>query len=195
MLAYYAAERQRWPMLEVAVGAEEAEAGIRRLARRFGLSLKHVAIGFTSGRRWSRAGSHQITLNLDWAGWRTIAHEFAHTYYRRKYSFVRRYGHNEHGRAHRRLVDRFCAWIIEQGWHQGTLAHEVAVAEMARAAQQKEREIAAACPPPIEARIAHRQDQVARLTRKIKALSTRRTNALRSLRGLERQLAKSQVHP
>jgi len=193
MLAYYVAERQRWPMLEVAIGAEEAEAGIRRLARRFGLSLKHIEVGFTRGRRWSRAGSHSITLNLNWAGWRTIAHEFAHTYYRRKYSFTRRYGHNDHGRAHRRLVDRFCTWIIEQGWHQGTLAHEVALAEQEREVRQQAKEREAATPPPVEARIAHRQDQVARLTRKIKALSTRRTNALRSLRGLERQLAKAEA--
>jgi hypothetical protein len=197
-LRFYDDERERWAKLEggyalgkkARLGEEEAEAGIGRLANHFGLSLKQVDIGFTSGNRWSRAGRHNITLNLDWASWLTVAHELAHTYYRHKYSFERRRGHNEHGPALARIIDRFAAWIMEQGWHLGTLAHELAVAGEARAARRASAERAAATPEPVEARIARRRAQVKRLEAKLKGTATRLKKARRSLAALERSAAR-----
>jgi hypothetical protein len=172
------------------LGAEEAEAGIRRLANHFGLSLKQVEIRFTSGNRSSQAGRWDITLNLDRASWLTVAHELAHNYYRRKYSFERRQGRNEHGPALARIIDRFAAWIMEQGWHLGTLAHELAVAGEARAARRASAERAAATPEPVEARIARRRAQVKRLEAKLKGTATRLKKARRSLAALERSAAR-----
>lgn len=203
MLRYYDDERERWTKLEggyalgkkARLGPAEATAGIKRLANHFGLSLKDVDIDFTSGNRWSRAGGCHITLNLDWASWLTVAHEVGHTYYRRKYSWEYQKKHNAHGKAHARIVDRFAAWIMAQGWHEGTLAHEVALAETARAARQQERERAAATPEPIEARIARRRAQVKRLEAKLKGTTTRLKKARRSLAALERAAARGKQPP
>lgn len=217
-LRYYEDERARWAQLSMPMtwragrpyahgrmGEAEATTGIRRLAAKFGLPLtrrpaakfglppQRVEITFTHGRRHSCAGYHEININTDWSDWLVVAHEVAHTYYRRKYAFETRQGHNHHGRAHARIVDRFCAWIVEQGWHLGALAHEVALAEIEQARQHLQRERVAACPPPIEARIAHRQEQVRRLERKIKALTTRLKSARRSMGALERVKAKQEA--
>jgi hypothetical protein len=203
MLRYYDTERERWAKLEggyalgkkARLGPAEATAGIKRLANHFGLSLKNVDIDFTSGNRWSRAGGYHIILNLDWASWLTVAHEVGHCYYRRKYSWEYQKKHNAHGKAHARIVDRFAAWIMAQGWHEGALAHEVALAETARASRQQEHERAAATPPPIEARIARRRAQVKRLEAKLKGTTTRLKTARRSLAALERAAARVKEPP
>jgi hypothetical protein len=187
-LKYYDDERERWAALKGRVGQAEARLGVQLLARQFGLSLKYVAIKFTRGRRHSKGGRHVIILNLDWAGWRTIAHEVAHTYQASKLKTFTRW----HCKQHRKLTDRFCAWLVEQGWHQGALAHEVALAEIEREKREHEDRKAAATPPPIEHRIERREAQVRRLETRIKALTTRLKTARRSLSALQRVKAKQE---
>lgn len=206
-LKFYADEAARWPQLHLSPGHRyvdsagkthvrrnmdeaEVELGIRRLSRKFGLSLKHVGIEFTRGNRHSHAGRNVIRINMDFAGWLLIAHEVAHVYYRRKLAFETRDGRVEHGRRMAGIVDRFAAWIIQQRWHEGELAHEVALDEMAREARREHKERLAATPPPIEARIEHQAEQVTRLERKVKTLTTRLKTARRSLAALERQANK-----
>jgi len=186
---YYEDERVRWAVLHNPgrMGRDEAELGIRRLAANFGLSLKGVRVEFTSGRRWSRGGYGLIRTNMDNASWLLIAHEVAHCWIHRKHS---RRGPRCHNKAHRRVVDRFCAWILEQGWTEGSLAHEVALEGIQRKAQALEDRRSAAEPPPIDDRIARRQVQVKRLETRIKALGTRLKTALRSLSALRRVKAK-----
>jgi hypothetical protein len=118
---------------------------------------------------------------MDHATWLLVAHEVAHTYTQVRMSPARR-GHGWHNRVHRRITDRFATWITAQGWQDGTLAQEMAVAEASAPAPVRE----AATPPPIEARIAQRERQVKRLTTKIRALTTRLHRAQRSLSALQR---------
>ena len=183
---YYEDERVRWASLLAKggrMGADEAELGIRRLAAHFGLSLKGVRVEFTSGRRWSRGGYGLIRTNLDEGSWLLIAHEVAHCWIHRKHSRHRPRCHNK---AHRRVTDRFCAWILTQGWLEGSLAHEVALEGIQHEARGREERRSAAEPPPIEGRIARREAQVKRLETRIKALGTRLKTALRSLSALRR---------
>ena len=206
-LKFYKDERERWPQLcwgraVARMGAAEAELGIRRIAAHFGLSLRGthnnkgfrlgepVSIRFTSGNRRSRAGFYRIIINLDWADWLVIAHEVAHTYYVRRLAFETRSGRNAHGRRTAGIIDRFAAWIVEQGWHLGTLAHEVAAEEESRAARHAVREREAAMPEPIDARISRRRAQVKRLEAKLKGTTTRLKKARRSLAALERSAAR-----
>ena len=190
-LKYYTDERARWPVLQAAnrIGQPEAELGIRRICRQFNVRLKHITLRFTRGHRTSNAGKYSITINMDYCNWLTIAHEVAHTYHANKY----KRDENWHGKTHARIVDRFAAWILAQGWHLGTLAHEVALAEVTDAQQAQARALVAAMPIPIDARIERRAAQVVRLTRKIKTLTTRRASALRSLNALKRAQAKAQA--
>jgi hypothetical protein len=139
--------RRRWEALG-RMGAEEAELGIRRLAAKFGLSLRGVNIRFTSGNRHSSAGQNSIAVNLDWASWLVIAHEVGHVYVFRKLRRSQE-GRRMHSRKLNELVDKFCGWIVVQGWHEGVLAHEIAVREVARARLDAERERLAAMPEQI----------------------------------------------
>jgi hypothetical protein len=180
--------RRRWEALG-RMGAEEAELGIRRLAAKFGLSLRGVNIRFTSGNRHSKAGHDSIVLNLGWASWLVIAHEVGHNYVFRKLRRSQE-GRRMHSRKLNELVDKFCAWIAEQGWHQGALAHEIAVKEVARARLDAEREHLAALPEPAGARVARRRMQVKRLETKIRSLTTRLKRAKRSLAAMERSAAR-----
>lgn len=189
------------------LGKEEALEGIKRLAANFGIRLNGkrrirslsdnnatpVSIRFTRGNRRSRAGRNHIILNLDWADWLTVAHEVAHNYYFRKLASSTRSGHVYHGRRMAGIVDRFAAWVVAQGWHQGTLAHELAVAGTSKAARQAERAREAASPEPIDARIARRRAQVKRLETKLKATTTRLKRARRSLAALERAAARKEA--
>jgi hypothetical protein len=184
-LQYYADERVRWAALNGGIprGAwAEVEEGIRRLAAAHSLPLRGIDIRPTSGCRHSKAGARRIVINMDCASWRIVAHEVAHTYTQVCLSPERR-GYGWHNRVHRRITDRFCRWVLEQGWKDGSLAHELALAERARLEAPR---AVAATPPPIEIRIAHRERQVKRLTTRIKSLTTRLKRARRSLASLIR---------
>jgi len=193
---YYEDERVRWAMLHESgrIGRDEAELGIRTLAAHFGLSLRGASIEFTSGHRWSRGGYNLIRINTDYLSWLLIAHEVAHCWcHRRALRQTTRSGIRRcHNKAHRRVVDRFCGWILGQGWLEGALAHEVAVEAIRREAQAHEERREAATPPPIEKRIAQREAQVKRLETRIKALNTRLKTARRSLSALGRVKAKQE---
>lgn len=183
---YYEDERVRWAVLDDRrrIDRDEAELGLRRLAANFGLSLRRVSVEFTSGNRWSRGGCNLVRINTDNISWLLVAHELAHCWISRKHS--RHSGPRWHNKAHRRVVDRFCGWILEQGWLEGSLAHEVALEAIQRKAQALEDRSSAAEPPPIDDRIARRAAQVRRLETRIKALTTRLKTARRSLAALER---------
>jgi hypothetical protein len=186
-------EKQRWPALTERIprgGWSEVEEGIRRLALAHSLPLRGVEIKPTSGCRSSRAGTHRIIINMESATWLLVAHEVAHTYTIKKLSVDRR-GHGWHNRVHARITDRFAAWIVAQRWHQGDLAHELALAEIAQAGAARER--TAATPPPIDVRIAHRERQVKRLTTRIRALTTRLKRAQRSLAALRRSAERRSI--
>lgn len=182
---YYEDERIRWAVLgdRKRIDYDEARLGICRLAAHFGLSLRRVSIEFTSGRRWSLGGHYLIRINMDMVSWLLIAHEVAHCWISRKHA---RRSPRCHNKAHRRVTDRFCRWIQEQGWREGSLAHEVALEGIQRETESRQERRAAAEPPPIEHRIAQREAQVKRLQTHIKALTTRLRRAQRSLSALER---------
>lgn len=189
-LKCYEEEAERWPQLSYPNGrcsSEEAEVVVRKLTRHFRLPSA-LTVYWTSGRNYSRAFYRAVVLNVDHLNYRIVAHEFAHSWasqggYQGKWEKQKR----PHGRLHRKLTDRVCRYIIKQGWHEGVLAHGLAVVGLRR----KEAERAAAQPPPLDARIAKRQEQVKRLERKVKALTTRLKRAKRSLSALERRAAKA----
>lgn len=92
---------------------------------------------------------------------------------------------HHHGQEHVERVDILCKWILREAWERGTIAHELALKDQARTTKRRER--AAAMPNPIEVRIARREEQVKRLTRKVKNLTTRLNSARRSLAALRRR--------
>lgn len=187
-LQYYVDEDARWPVLhKSSMKVAEAEEALRRWCKHF--NVEPVKLLVTSGNRYSKAWWNRIQLNMDWANWLTLAHEFAHTWCRVQQTGR---GQRAHGKEHAERVDILCRWIEREGWHTGNLAHEMALKEDAKRARGYER--AASRPPPPSDRqlkILRRRAQVARLERKVKALTTRLRTAKRSLAALERAEAKS----
>jgi len=184
-LKYYDNERDRWPQLNSGgqIGQAEAQEIIRRLCSRFYLSYKGLQIGFTSGRRGTWASKCSMTFNIRWLNYRTICHEVAHVYHLQK---TRRYGELYHGRKHAQIIDRMCGWLIEQKIHLGAVAHEIALKEVEQSKRAAEQKVRAAMPEPVESRITHRIEQIKRLERKVKTLTTRLKSARRSLAALQR---------
>jgi hypothetical protein len=190
---YYAAEEARWPCAGwMGLSKWEAEEGIKRLCRHFRIALPRLNLR-EAHRESGRANAYMLTMSIA-GGWRLLAHELAHTWHSQRchretrLALVR--GEETvtvpwHGKDHRRLVDRILRYVERQGWHRGGLAEAAAYRE--RQARDGKAERMAACPSPLESRIAHREEQVARLTRKIKALETRRRTAMRSLAALRRR--------
>jgi hypothetical protein len=150
MLKYYVDEANRWPELDEQLprGAwDEVSEGIRRLARAHNIPLRGVKTGPPGPRppvrlcpvygcRPTQAGFDHIVINMDDASWLTVAHEVAHTYCTSFLSPDQR-GYGFHNSVHARVVDRFAAWIVAQGWHKGTLAHELALKENKRSSNRE----------------------------------------------------------
>ncbi len=207
-LLYYREENERQPEMHAArCSPEEAVAAMARLDRHF-LKVRKpwfTRVEFTSGNRMSRQEGQTITLNVQGLSWLLVAHEFAHRWHgqrvqlqirklseRHPFGVTRPPGvakrierlrrQRAHGRHHARLVDRVCAYIAAKGWDKGELAHPIAL----KLHRERTREARAACPPPIDARIAHREAQVKRLETKIRGLTTRLKKAKRSLGALQR---------
>lgn len=193
-LQYYDDERDRWPQLNLGgqIGQAEALEIIRRLCARFYLSYKELQIVFTNGRRRTWARKYAMTFNIRWLNYRTICHELAHVYHLQK---TRRGGERYHGRKHAQIVDRMCGWLIEQKIHLGSVAHEIALEEIERAKRDVEQKVRAAMPEPVESKIAHRVEQIKRLERKVKSLTTRLKSARRSLAALQRSAQKKTTRP
>jgi hypothetical protein len=211
-LKYYDEERARYgevPGANKLVTREEATVALRKLCRHFKVPPLR-GVKFTSGRNRStyNPNTHVITLNGDWAGWRTLAHEFAHAWHHhRKDAQIRKIrtyaisfeerqkvekirGQRWHGKHHARLIDRAFAYIQKQDWESGALrkkqeqkAVETEAREEAKKVEKNSRQV----------KIDKRRQQVERLERKIKALTTRLKKAKRSLGALERAEKKAQA--
>lgn len=178
-LKYYADEDARYPELRGKLTTKEAEIAIRKLARHFKVPMPRIR--FTSGCRHSRANRYRVTLNVA-SPWRTLFHEFAHT----MHDFKGRNGENWHGRSHRKLMARISRYGMKLGWHLGTLAHCVAVAEV----ETWKKEDEARKPVPADVRIEKKEKQAARLRTKIRGLTTRLKSCERSIGALKRAAAK-----
>lgn len=191
-LKFYAEERERHKDLGYPNGRctpEEAELGIKRLTRHYKVGCL-VGVRWTSGNRYSRAGyggfRSAITLNTGNLNWLLVAHEFGHILATARRESGKVDFKRAHGSVLERYIGRICRYIVKTGWTQGALAHGLAL----KSERQEARQLMAACPPPIEARIAHREEQVKRLERKVKALTTRLRKARRSLGALQRSARK-----
>jgi hypothetical protein len=199
-LKYYAEENKRWEALNGKIssgaagglGEDECVVGAKRLVTHFASSSvgKELWVGLTSGRNYSKARAYEIVLNRDHLSWLLVIHEAAHVVVKYLLRVGKaRIGENHHGRRHAKIVDRMCNYVIKMGWHTGTLAEGLAYREY----HQEERESAAARPPSTDDKIESRKEQVKRLERKIKMLTTRLKSAKRSLGALERSRAKKVV--
>ncbi len=153
----------------------EAPVALRKLCRHF--KIREPRLELTSGNRTSRANGRFLRLNRDYASWLLLVHELAHTWHDQR----GRNGDRWHGRTHRRLVDRLARYVVKQRWSGGAIA-----AAHAETEQRQEAAAVARRNPTREVKIARRRAQVARLDRKIKALTSRRKTAARSLAALER---------
>ena len=204
-LVYYRAEEERHPVAHKVIASKgEAAIAVRRLWLHFagrkamrilldGEVRRTPIVEFTSGNRNSAAfGTHRIVFNVGHLSWLLICHEVAHALddLRRRQG-RRAERHIHHGKHHARWTDRLVAYVSELGWTRGELAHEIAMAEIAEA----ERVRKAACGPSLEQRIERRREQVARLEKKIRALTTRQKTAKRSLAALERSKVKRDGAP
>jgi len=205
-LKYYDNEAKRWPQLYATkLTPEEALIAVAKLVRHFG--TPDCAVQFTSGSRISKGFSNRILLNVDCLNWLLVAHEFAHFWdgrhdEERRIQAIRQTQislgrpqdqltplpppHRPHDKFHARLVDRACRYIVKQRWNLGEIAHGLAL----KKEHVEEKVRLAAKPPPIEVKIAKREEQIARLTKRIKSLTTRRQSAERSLAVLRRFQAK-----
>ena len=118
-LKYYAEEETRWQRMKIPLCRMEALVAVDLLSQHFKVELP--VLRFTNGRRNSSANSERITLEMDWATWLVLAHEFAHTWhmqlFRRWGISITRY----HGADHHWMTDRVLQHIESKGWHEGKL--------------------------------------------------------------------------
>lgn len=210
-LKYYEEERERYPEEHVAkLTTHEAEVAIRKLARHFKVRIDSVS--FTSGNRSSHASGNRIVLNVDYLNWLTVIHEFAHCWHHvdqekravraqldqhkglidiymldRRLKRIR--SEVAHGKNHARLVDRGVAYMHKKGWMTGVIEASKQQREEKRAALTHEKE---KLKDSYDVRIGRRWIQIHRLTKKIKALTTRLKKAQRSMAALERAKKKKQ---
>lgn len=211
-LKYYDDENARHPVLHKAkCTPAEAEEAIKRLWTKFAgrkaltelgyvitwknpwtpsEHIKYPLVRFTSGSRHSRASMTRITLNRDVLTWLLVIHELAHSLdHLREKQGKRSSEHRWHSKHHARWVDRLAEYITAEGWPSGNLAHELALKE----AGTRERAREASKPPERSARIAHKEALVARLEKKVKALTSRIKSHKRSIAALKRAEAKAGV--
>lgn len=200
-LAYYGKEHERrhemFPEL-VAAPCTFADACIliRRLAEENGVRIYRIER--TSGRRnsvWYET-ERRIVLNAganDAVSWGTAIHEFAHALDHK----IRPKSSRRHDTAFMDLVLDLCRIVRDRQWHISIPAErKVAESEAAkrdadRAERRRVREAIESNPHNVRTKkIERRRAQIARMERKIKALSTRLKSAKRSLAALERAAQK-----
>lgn len=191
-LLYYRQENERHPLLHATRCSEvEAQEAIRRLWVHFaGRKYEQPQLSFTSGNRISRGGRFSIRLNVDGMNWLLVIHELAHSldalrFHQGRQSSEARW----HSKYHAKWVDRLADYVAELSWPTGGLAQEIAIRELAAL---RSRFLAAARKTSIDERIAHREEQVARLEKRIRALTTRTKTARRSLAALRRVKARGE---
>lgn len=150
----------------------EAAKAVRKMYRHLkGIPFKYPIVE-TSGNRytWMMYGAFRINVEK---GWDDLIHLFSHWYYRRNI------GGSPHSKVHARLERKLRKWAVSKGWMNGALL-KPEVEEVEPTKDEVRSEL-----------IERRMKQVARLERKIKALTTRMKKAKRSLAALERNQAKA----
>lgn len=197
-LVYYARERASvaasFPDLALApCDFDSACDLIWRLAAEYRVSISEILE--TTGTRRSMWKPHEktILLNVDYLGWRTAIHEFAHALDEK----LRPHSARWHDGKFFELVMDLCRITIERGWHR-SIPEERKAREAIEASKQADRAAARAVRAAADAapaavrskKIEKRRAQIARLERKIKGLTTRLSKARRSLAALERAASK-----
>lgn len=171
---WYERVNAAWPDQVPPLTDAEAVRAARRLYR---FAMKRPCpypVEVTSGNRYTYARSGVLYVNPQGrrrAGWRDFVHELSHYMHRRLYP-----GERPHSRTHARLEMKLAKEVIRRGWLGGALKPAPKPAPV----------------PKPDDRIERRQAQVARLERKIKALTTRLQKARRSLAALERAKSKKE---
>lgn len=177
---YYEEENRQWKSCNASqCTAAEAKTAIAFLANRLSMPMPPVKFRMQRGS-WARPieGQRGISFGVkDGLSWLTVAHEFAHLITR---------GVRAHGPEHA-LNTR---GTLQELVYGGFLPRSEWDKDVARQSREQERicariERKASVDERAEL-IKHRQAQILRLERKIKALTTRRKTALRSLAQLER---------
>lgn len=163
-----------WPDEVPPLTGDEAVRALKRLYR-FATGRKlDREVQITSGNRytWARYGVWYVNPegHHGRSGWPSLVHDLAHYLHMKVFSP----GERPHTRTHARLELKLAKEVVRRGWLEGRLKSappklRIVTPEMAR-----------------EKKIETRRAQVARLERKIKALSTRLKTAKRSLAALER---------
>lgn len=150
----------------------EATAAVRKMYRHLTGRLFPYGFNETSGNRntWIRGAIFVINVGR---GWSDLIHSFSHWYHRANFP-----GDRPHSKRHARIEAKLRRWAVARGWMAGVLARpEVVVVPPTKSEERAKL-------------IERRRAQIARLDRKIKALTTRRRTAARSLGALERAAAK-----
>ena len=206
-LLYYAKERASvaasFPVfITTPCDFRDAKILIERLAKEHEVRIDSIVP--TSGNRNSHWNPRRREIRLNvWKksvneSWRTAIHEFAHALDDKLRPNAARW----HDGPFMDLVLDLCGVIVERGWHL-SIPIERAIAEAAeftrradREAARAVREAALSAPAAVRARkIEKRREQIARLERKLKNLTTRLASARRSLAALERAASKKETKP
>lgn len=151
---------------------EEATAAVRKMYRHLTGNVFPYTVVETSGNRVTWLHGREFRVNVG-RGWSDLVHLFSHWYHRSNYP-----GDRPHSKRHARIEAKLRRLAVARGWMAGALSRpEVVVTPPTKAEERAKL-------------IERRRAQVARLERKIKALTTRLRTARRSLGALERAAAK-----
>lgn len=204
-LKYYEDENQRLPHVDIPCTADEARQALKKLFKHF--KLAPIIIEFTKGNRRSHFSGSKIRLNTDYLTWLLVCHEFAHYWHRsrqkEKISELRRSSlfaqqiqraaiekrirtianQHAHGKNHANLTDRVAKYVVSKNWHTGLIKTKIESKIQLKAETEKQLKEKLLSK---DFKIQKRQEQIARLERKIKTLNTRLKTAKRSLSALQR---------
>lgn len=174
---WYERVNAAWPAEVPPLTDKEAVRALKRLYR-FATGREILnRIEVTSGNRytWPRDGVWYVNPDghHGWSGWKSLVHDLAHYLHGRVLNPEER----PHSRAHARLELKLAKEVARRGWLDGSLKPATPKLRLVTPESERER------------KIERRRAQVARLERKIKALTTRLRRAKRSLAGLERARA------
>lgn len=170
-----------WPPEVPPLTDKEAVRALKRLYR-FATGRKLTdRIEVTSGHRytWRRYGVWYVNPegHHGWSGWKSLVHDLAHYLHGR----VLNPDERPHSRRHARLELKLAKEVIRRGWLEGKLKTAPPKLRLVTPESERARRI--------ELRVA----QIARLERKIKALSTRLRTAKRSLAALARAARRLEI--
>lgn len=152
---------------------EEASAAVRKMYRHMTGKLFPYTIVETSGNRNTWLYGSEFRVNVG-KGWTDLVHMFSHWYHRHFFASDR-----PHSKRHARIERKLRKWAVSRGWMSGALHKEKASPAPVSRSEERAK------------LIERRRAQVARLERKIKALTTRLRKAKRSLGALERASERS----